>query len=177
MDLDQLERVGQLKADRAHAIALRAGIGRARLDMAGVIVSRTGSTLDTAYFLPKCVGEQQLRAAIFELCTNQIIVIEAELAKAGVRVSPREPLADGTAAQWKREAGMYQQAWQRELGSWKRYKRHLIDSLVCSTRDLCEAWAKCSSQVSSVRRWAEDAGLCDVDRASLQKIIGKEKSK
>lgn len=82
------------------------------------------------------VGEERLRQATIECCTLTIVEIQAELEKLGVFINDKEPLHVGTADEWKRECGMYQRAWGRELGPYLGANHHRIDALVVGTKNM-----------------------------------------
>ncbi len=78
---------------------------------------------------------EAVRAAVVDWCTRSLIEIERRLDELGVRVDNREPQATDRVEDLKRSCEMLWKAWSRELGP-RRPKQHLIDELVCGTKDL-----------------------------------------
>lgn len=129
--MDSLREIKTLTIQRERALELRAaantGVGQltCKIVLAGRVLKAVGDPMSETY----------LRQALIEGCTDTIIAVEARLIALGVHVHPAEPEALASAEGWKRQAGMYQMAWSRELGPRNR-KAHFIDELVVGTREL-----------------------------------------
>ena len=132
MNLENMEMVRRLQKIRDDAIAARAAANDGRNRVWCHVTQDSEPDIDVVTLV---LGEAFMRQAVIEGCTDAIIRVEEKLACLGVRVAKPEPIVEGTAAQWKREAGMFQMAWARELGP-RRHKTHLIDELVLATREL-----------------------------------------
>ncbi len=137
MNIEKLGEVSTLSARRIGAIELR----KRAIKAEGIWMKLDGWDIENEISL------EPIRQAVIEACTNVIISTEMLLAELGVSVQNPEPPAVDTADGWKRAAGMYQMAWDRELGP-RRPKSHLIDELVCGTRDLRESLEKAEKAIA-----------------------------
>lgn len=128
MNVDSLEAATSYKN---HIVKVK----KLRENAASSMIScEINNTIDPFVF----ISAEPVRAAIDVACTDLIIELEEKLRKLGVRVNNPEPVAEDKMENWKREAIMLRTAWLRELGNKLLPKRHFIDALVLTTRDLRE---------------------------------------
>lgn len=119
MNLASMKKVKELAERRENAIASRK------------LAANSASPL-LAYQV-ECLPLDLINGMMTEALTNEIVAIESELRKLGVSVGRDEPAIVDTAENWKAQAGMYDRAWQRELGTFMGVNHHKIDALVSGT--------------------------------------------
>lgn len=149
MRLDNLKYVESLKERRDAAIRLRNFANAPGADVKGYL--GLGSEIVQ---LTQSAPKDLVLAAFREIGTDEIVRVEAELARFGVVVDKPEPVIEATAESWKRQAGMYERAWRRELGHFLGNNRHLIDALVTGTANLRRAAEKPLLWASDFLEWA-----------------------
>ncbi len=131
MNLENIEKIARLRDQRNIALTLTRAISE------GSLANFDFSFEGRLYHLPAYLNEPFLRAAISYAAEKELVAIEAELRSLGVRLPDREnppPTVDEAMSELK----MYQKAWVRELGGSIFAKRHLIDALVLTTREIRE---------------------------------------
>jgi hypothetical protein len=83
------------------------------------------------------VHEEHLRQSIMESAYEFVETTDKELNSLGVS-TPKEIERPETLQKWKEAAEMYLRVWVREMGGCLKNKRHLIDALCLTTRDMYE---------------------------------------
>lgn len=148
MNIENLKAVEKLTARRAAAIDLR--LGAAAASGVRIFLDLAGTTRSAGDVLPP----DKVRAVLFEESTNEIIRVEAELAKLGAHATKPEPPQVASADAWKRDYGMYSRAWLRELGPFLGSNWHQIDALVTGTAAMRRAAEKPLLWASECLEWA-----------------------
>jgi hypothetical protein len=145
MNVENLQEVQRLQRIREDATAIRkeAANGTNRVWLR--ISQNGGHDIDV---VTRICGEAHARQCVIEACTDTLVKVEAKLKALGVSLPNPEPRVEGTAEQWKRECGMFQRAWDREIGYPRRKKWHFIDELVLATRDLKEENARLKAEMA-----------------------------
>lgn len=134
MKMEDIDRVAKLRNDRQLAERL---VDAARCGHVGefTILHEGGAAR-----VFNIISAEPIRAAVAIAGHDLMDKIDEELRSLGVSTPRQSERSPGTAEEWKRTAEMYQRAWLRELGGHSRLlpKRHFIDALVGTTRDLRE---------------------------------------
>lgn len=129
MKLGDLDAVSALQRDREILLrtmkAAASGSFNAALWLEGEKIDPFGS-----------ISAEPVRQAIIEECKNTLAKVDGQLRALGVHVKDAFEPDDGDAAAWRRTAEMYARAWVRELGGSLIAKRHFIDALVLTTREM-----------------------------------------
>lgn len=132
MKHDSLSKVAPLVALREEAVNLIDALRDGHL---------TGTSLlhddRIVRISPNLVNEEHVRQAMMESAYEAIASIDKDLNALGVS-TPKMIERPETLDQWKQAAEQYLRVWVREMGGKLINKRHLIDALSLTTREMYE---------------------------------------
>lgn len=130
MRLESIDEILSLRDQRATAVKLRDGAFNGSLGNFDIWIE------GDRFQILGVINEQYLRAAISYNAEALVDAIDKRLAQLGVSMPRLERSEPPTVESAMAEVKMYQTAWVRELGGSIRNKRHFIDALVLTTREM-----------------------------------------